>query len=382
METGKNLKIIFITNDLLFAHQHLYHILNYLTEVKNHKVFLLSGNMFKNNYIFPPKVNLINLSIMRKPHLKKDISTIYQIVCFLKNKEPDLMFSFTPKGGFLSIIASLFLKKILHIHTFTGQVWANNFGIKSRFYCFLDSLIALRTNLSLADSESQAIFLNKNLYFSNNVVGLKDGSLSGIDHNRFNKKFKKDNILDIKKIGINYLFLGRINLDKGIEDLIKIIPKHLSIFKNDKFTIVGPIEDQKIFLKLKNLREKWAGKVFINDFTKTPEFFLKDSDTLLLPSRREGFGNIIIEAAACGVPTISYDIYGIKNSLKKNVTGLSAKPFNIGEFESLMRICSRDKYLVKNLSDKAYSFSKKFNHEERTKIFINSIIENTTLREL
>ena len=382
MHNKKSLNIIFIVNDLLFAHQHLYHILNYLTDSKNHKVYLLSSNRFKNKYKLPSKVEFIRIAITRKPKLLIDLKTIYQLIFFIKDKHPDIIFSFTPKAGFLSIIVSLFFKNIIHVHTFTGQIWANLTGIKSRFYCFLDSLIAKRSTFSMADSESQALFLNKKLFFSKPIIGLKDGSLSGVDHKRFKKKTTQIETPKYRENGIKYLFLGRLNLDKGIYDLLQIIPTHLSIFKNDKFSIVGPCEDEEIFKKLKILNEKWPDNIFLNSFTNTPEEFLRDSDILLLPSRREGFGNTIIEAAACGVPTISYDIYGIQNSIISNITGLLAKPFSIEEFSNLMKKCSKDKYLVKNLSNKAYSFSKKFNYKERTKIFINTILENTSLEDL
>ncbi|MDC3170811.1 glycosyltransferase [Prochlorococcus sp. AH-716-E13] len=382
MQNKKSLKIIFIVNDPLFAHQHLYYIMNYLTISNNHEVCLLTSNLFNKDYRISPKVDFVRIDITRKPNLLKDLKTIFQIVFFIKNKRPDIIFSFTPKAGFLSIIASLFFKKFFHIHTFTGQLWSNSNGINSIFYRFLDSLIAKRSTLAMADSESQALFLNEKLYFSNSIVGLKGGSLSGVDHKKFKRKKTEFHSLNSNQIGIKYLFLGRVNLDKGINDLIKIIPTHLSIFKKDKFSIVGPCEDNKFLHELKKLKQKWPNNIFLNDFTNSPEDFLNDSDILLLPSRREGFGNTIIEAAACGVPTISYDIYGIKNSIIKNITGLLAKPFSIEEFSNLMKKCSKDKSLVNDLSIKAYSFSRKFNYKKRTKVFIDTILENTSLKDL
>ena len=68
---------------------------------------------------------------------------------------------------------------------------------------------------------------------------------------------------------------------------------------------------------LKGFRSKWPKNIFLKGFTNSPERYLKDSDILILPSRREGFCNTIIEAGACGIPTIAYEIYGVKTNFSK-----------------------------------------------------------------
>ena len=177
------------------------------------------------------------------------------------------------------------------MHTFTGQVWANMKGIKAKFYCFIDSLIAENSTLCLADSESQASFLNKKLYFSKKIIGLKNGSLSGVDLERFkNKDFNLKSSLKFSK-GIKYLYLGRLNIDKGINDLIQIVPKHLKTFKKDQFTFVGPCEDINILKNLNYIKEKWPKNIILSILILLNLFKMQ---MFTLPSRREGFDNIII----------------------------------------------------------------------------------------
>ena len=128
-------------------------------------------------------------------------------------------------------------------------------GIRAIFYCLIDSLIAQNSTLCLADSESQASFLNKKLYFSKKIIGLENGSLSGVDLEKFKRKdINLKSSFDFSE-GVKYLFLGRLNADKGINDLIKIIPNHLKSFREDKFIIVGPCEDIKISTKLNYIKK-------------------------------------------------------------------------------------------------------------------------------
>jgi glycosyltransferase involved in cell wall biosynthesis len=65
--------------------------------------------------------------------------------------------------------------------------------------------------------------------------------------------------------------------------------------------------------------------------------FLNAADIHCLPSYREGFGMTIIEAAAVGVPTIASNIYGIKDTIIDNETGLLHEAGDIDGIYSLMK---------------------------------------------
>lgn len=60
------------------------------------------------------------------------------------------------------------------------------------------------------------------------------------------------------------------------------------------------------------------------------------ADVLCLPSYREGFGVVIIEAAAVGIPVIASRIYGITDAMEENVTGLLHEPRNDAELHERM----------------------------------------------
>ena len=45
------------------------------------------------------------------------------------------------------------------------------------------------------------------------------------------------------------------------------------------------------------------------------------ANVLCLPSHREGFGTVVIEAASCGLPTLASKIYGLYDSISENKTG-------------------------------------------------------------
>ena len=79
---------------------------------------------------------------------------------------------------------------------------------------------------------------------------------------------------------------------------------------------VGPDED--------NLQQefKLVNGVFLCPFTRVPEQYMAAADIFCMPSYREGFGTAVIEAAACGIPSIGSNIYGLCDAIVNGSTGI------------------------------------------------------------
>jgi glycosyltransferase involved in cell wall biosynthesis len=67
------------------------------------------------------------------------------------------------------------------------------------------------------------------------------------------------------------------------------------------------------------------------------EVYLALSDVLCLPSYREGFGTIVIDAAAMGVPTIGTRIPGLVDAIEDGHTGLLVEAGNVGALVEMMQ---------------------------------------------
>ena len=206
------------------------------------------------------------------------------------------------------------------------------------FLKLLDKIIVtLNTNI-LVDSFSQQDFLIKENVLSKDLsIVLGSGSISGVDVNRFHPSKIHRNLirkqLNIKDDCVIFLFVGRLKKEKGIFELIEAF-KNVSEQHNDVvLLIVGPDEEgleQELISRLETCKEF----VRFIDFTKEPEQYMAASDVFVLPSYREGFGSVIIEAASCGLPSIGSNIYGLSDAIKDEETGFlvpirSTKPLNI-----------------------------------------------------
>lgn len=175
------------------------------------------------------------------------------------------------------------------------------------------------------------------------------------------------------------LFVGRISIEKNLPRLIESIALCKSNFI---LNIVGEgelLEKTKMLAKQKNLKNvifhgRKTGKDLISMY--------RDSDIFILPSKKESFGLVLLEAMATRNSIIASDISGIKSVIKKNYNGLLIEPTpeNIAEaIEKLIKSPKLRKILAKNglKEAKKYSWDKIVSKFERAYLEILNEIPKT-----
>ena len=302
----------------------------------------------------PDNVKTIDVSIRRKIHLISDFLVLFQLIKIFYKSEFSLVHSVSPKAGLLAMLAAYFLKVPVRIHTFTGQVWFARKGIIRVILKTIDSLISLLANFILIDSHSQKKFLIKNNIvdkLTSCVTG--NGSICGVDLKRF--KSDKEVRNKIRK-GFNlnnnafvFLFLGRSNREKGVIELSTAFNELHLQFKNTILLFVGSDEDN-LYIDL----EKIDG-VMTFPLTNFPEHYINAADVLCLPSYREGFGHVIIEAAACGTPAIGSNIYGISDAIVNNETGLLVETKSVIKLREAMELLMNNNQMRKKMGQNAFN---------------------------
>lgn len=188
------------------------------------------------------------------------------------------------------------------------------------------------------------------------VLGL--GTIGGVDLSRFKIDINQKKIVRSKEGYQNedvvFAYVGRLNIEKGLEILISAFKSLYCEHKNSKLLIVGPDEDgtgEKI--KIFSFQFK-SGVVKILPFMKNPEEALIAADVLVLPSFREGFGLVIMEAAAMSIPSIGSNIYGISDAIIDGKTGLLFDVKDPKDLHIKMKSLLMDDHLRKSLGNQAY----------------------------
>ncbi len=299
-----------------------------------------------NNFKAKPSAHFseIQIPIFRKINLVNDLKTLIRLMYLFWTKKYVSVHSVTPKAGLLSMLAAFLTRRPNRVHWYTGQVWVNKSILKRIPLKLFDKFINFLTTKNLIDSHSQFDFLKENRVITNKSYVLANGSICGVDKNRFhpdvNNRNKIRTDLNIANSVILLLFVGRVVKDKGVFDLIESI-KHLKDKNNICLLLIGADEEDNIS-KIYAEGLKSGIRVIHKAFSSNPEYYVQASDIFCMPSKREGFGLSVIEAAACSVPAVAYDIYGIRDAVAQNETGLLSK---LGEISGLSRSIA---FLIEN----------------------------------
>lgn len=262
-----------------------------------------------------------------------DLYTLYQTIRFLRSNSFDALHSVSPKAGLMAMLGGFIVRAPKRTHTFTGQVWANKRGMLRFILKNVDRLIAGCATHVLVDGVSQLDFLREQRIVNSAAKVLGKGSICGVSLTRFKPQveIRKKRRLDL---GINdnewvFMFLGRLNKDKGVVDLINAFVELKQMEKSCSLYLVGHDEEniEATYARLSN-------KIHFIPFDKNPETLLQACDTFCLPSYREGFGLSVIEAAALEKPIICSDAYGLKDTIITGETGLRHKTGEVTHLSS------------------------------------------------
>jgi glycosyltransferase involved in cell wall biosynthesis len=289
---------------------------------------------------FGSAVSSHEVAIPRKISLAADTLALFRLWRLFRQSRFDCVHSIMPKAGLLSMLAAAAARVPCRFHTFTGQVWVTRTGVARRFLMLIDRLIATLATGILADSFSQRDFLITNKIVDVGKISvLGNGSIVGVDTFRFAPdpaaRLQGRRDLGIGGDDFVLLFVGRLNRDKGVDDLLRAFAEISGDQPDIRLLLVGP-DEQAYDLHIANLHEALRRRIHRVGFTAQPEHFMAISDAICLPSYREGFGSVLIEAAAGGLPAVASRIYGISDAVVDGVTGILHEPGNVPEIVSAM----------------------------------------------
>lgn len=280
-------------------------------------------------------IKVIPIAIVRAINPFADIMALFRLLILFHSHHFDLVHSVTPKAGLLAMLAGRMTGIPFRVHTFTGQVWATRHGFSRILLKCIDRLLASSATHLLADSFSQRQFiLDQRITRADKLSVLADGSISGVDTEKFkpsdNARAETRKQLGLPNDSIVILFLGRLLRDKGVIDLASAFGNISAETSHPHLLLVGPDEGE-LTEEIKHAAGKFADRISFIAYTDKPESYFAAADLFCLPSYREGFGSVIVEAAACGIPAIGSRIYGISDAIREEETGLLFQPGDITE---------------------------------------------------
>lgn len=266
------------------------------------------------------------LAMSRDPSPFQDLLSLVSWIRVINTAKPQVLFIGTPKAGLLGNLAGWISRTPVRVYHLRGLRLETSTGLR-RLLLWLAELVTCSTaNHILCVSNSLKHEVTRaHLSSSQKLEVVGHGSSNGISPTNFNSKAKSGSkeITQVRhQLQQNDLpvvgFVGRLSFDKGIHVLAKAAKELASRDVRFQLLLVGPVEDKKILDVIKSL----DCPIALVGETDYPEAYYQLMDVFCLPTFREGFPNVVLEASLAEVPTVTTMATGARDSVVDRVTGL------------------------------------------------------------
>lgn len=282
------------------------------------------------------------VEMARNPSVLNDLRALIRWIRLVREVAPDVASVGTPKAGLLGGIASFVARVPRRIYLLRGLRYETSTGLARVVLKALERVACLSAHDVLAVSHSlRDVAIADRLAPPHKVVVLGRGSSNGVDMDRFAVTSDERRAAKVERwpdapsvptIG----FVGRIHPDKGLDILADAVGILAADGVPGRLLVVGGGDGEQGESLITRLRESGFDVEFTGAVPDVAPY-LRLMDVLCLPTRREGFPNVVLEAASAGVPTIATRATGIPDAILDNATGLICQQRDPQELADLMR---------------------------------------------
>lgn len=266
------------------------------------------------------------VAMERGIHPIKDLVSIWRMIRTLRRQRLDLVHSYTPKAGLVTMLAAWLCRVPVRVHTFTGLIFPTASGFKQWVLIWVDRLICACATHIVPEGEGVKQDLKHYRITSKPLQVIGHGNIAGVDTAYFdpeNSEVEKaaqtlKETLALEPDSVIFCFIGRLNQDKGIAELFEAFT---ALPTQSHLLLVGGLDNSApIPEALQKALEKHP-RVHTLGFMDDIRPALVLSKILVLPSYREGFPNVVLQAGAMKLPVIATDINGCNEVIEPGFNG-------------------------------------------------------------
>lgn len=255
------------------------------------------------------------------------------LLVYLFRSRPEITDFSTPKAGLLGNLAAWMARVPHRVYTLRGLKLESSRGGKRTILLWSERLAASCAQVVLCNSQSlRSAAMELRIAPAHKLRVLGYGSSNGVDVDRFcpetcagKSAIRRE--LKIAESDPVLGFVGRLTKDKGIPELLVAFDQILERVPNCWLLLVGWFDRADDALD-QHWREHILHhqRIWHTGYVKDTAPYYRAMDALVLATHREGFPNVVLEAAASGVPAITTESTGARDAVVPEVTGFLIPP--------------------------------------------------------
>jgi len=274
----------------------------------------------------------------------RDLVALLRLTLLLRRLRPDIVDAHTPKGGLLGMLAATLARVPVRIYHLHGLRFLTAEGSQRRLLRLTEGIAAGLATRVLCVSRSLAEVAGaESIAPRGKLEVLLGGSINGVDAaGRFRRPTPHEVTAARAALGLPagarvIGFVGRLVREKGIVELASAWRRLREAMPDLWLALVGPLENQdpvpaEVVATLRaDPRVLMAGQDW-----DTPRWY-RAMDVVALPTYREGFGVVSIEAGAMALPVVTTTVTGCVDAVVDGITGTLVPPRDDRALEAALR---------------------------------------------
>lgn len=314
---------------------------------------------------FPKNISYHHYPLNRSLSLISDYKTIKWYRSFFTENKFDIIHTFDTKPAFLLPLSLLKTNTpITRTITGLGTIFMSQ-SIRNKVLRQVYKILHVKAKKRVfktvfQNDDDKDIFLKYDLIEKN---GFELIYSSGIELKHYNERAVRNNNK------FTFIFVARLVYEKGITFLLEAAKICREKGYDFKFLIVGPLEENSKLLNPEILKHYEPYVEFLGERNDVTQLLLC-ADALILPTFREGFARVLLEAAAVGIPIISTDVTGVREFAKHNQEAILVPSKNTEALVNAIIELATNKNLANKLAESALKRVETFSLENVSKQYI------------
>lgn len=294
------------------------------------------------------RVRVVSIPMAREISPHRDLVSLGRVTRAIRSLRPDIVNASTPKAGLLGIVAAQAMRVPIRIYLLRGLRLETEFGVREHVLGATERLASrCATDVVAVSPSLRERYVVRGLAPEAKVRVLGPGSSNGFDTSRFRMTPELARAGESVRSAAGIPprapvvgFIGRLTPDKGIVDLLEAFAAIRRLRPTARLLVVSAdLDDEATPVSLRARLRQTEGVVLIPRVDDVRPH-LGAMDVLAFPSRREGFPNVVLEAAALERPTVGYRATGVSDAIVDGVTGALV---TVGDRAAL--VVALDRYL-------------------------------------
>ena len=274
-------------------------------------------------------LEILPIEMPRRISPLEDLAALGRIATALRKISPDIVHAHTPKGGLLGMMGAALAGIDHRVYHMRGLPMMTATGAKRELLCWTERISCGLAHKTIAVSHSlRDVAIEERLTRANKIHVMLGGSGQGVEaKKRFDPAMyegERERIRREQNIPEDALvlgFIGRLVRDKGIVELASAWETLRERHPNAHMLIVGPFEERDPVPRQTREALEQDPRVHMLGWQSETAPFYRAMDVVTLPSWREGFPNVPLEAAAMELPVVSTLVAGCIDAVADGKTG-------------------------------------------------------------